>query len=335
LIGGRRRRIENRLVPDRDASGEVCGFFVTGVDISERHAAEQAVARQTATLRSVTEAIAATVAVVDPEGCYRFVNGAFERWCGLPSEQILGRHALDVLGAAEYERRRDWVERSLAGEAVDYTLTYPSDGTELHLAVSHVPLRLATGESDGFVVVSQDISMQKHEEGRLLQLAQRDPLTGLLNRAGFEQGLDALGAAGKAAPDGLGGLAVLYLDLDNFKPINDRYGHPVGDQVLEQFAQRLMALVRASDLVARLGGDEFAVALAGLRDVTPAQQVADKVLVAARTPFHVGSITVTMGASVGVAHSADAGPAWRELLALADTRLLAAKADGKGRQFGA
>jgi diguanylate cyclase (GGDEF)-like protein len=130
-------------------------------------------------------------------------------------------------------------------------------------------------------------------------------------------------------------LAVLYLDLDNFKPINDRHGHPVGDQVLEQFAQRLMALVRASDLVARLGGDEFAVALAGLRDVMPAQQIADKVLVAAATPFQVGSITVTMGASVGVAHSADAGAGWRELLALADTRLLAAKADGKGRQFGA
>ncbi len=335
LVEGRLRRFENRLVPDRAASGEVRGFFLTGVDITDRHAAEQAVARQTATLRSVTEAIPATVAVVDPDGCYRFVNGAFERWCHVPRQQIIGRKASEVLGPWEYERRRPWIERALAGEAVTYTLDYPSDKGELHLAISYVPLHRADGTVDGFVAVTQDISEQKREEGRLLQLAQRDPLTGLLNRAGFEQRLDAISHAGlNADPLGTNGLAVLYIDLDNFKPVNDHHGHPAGDLVLEQFARRLGKVARGSDLVARLGGDEFAIALTGLRDVAAAYAVADKVLAAGNSPFHLGQASVKVGASVGVAFASDTSTTWRELLAQADTRLLVAKWGGKGRLVG-
>jgi diguanylate cyclase (GGDEF)-like protein/PAS domain S-box-containing protein len=335
LVDGQLRRFENRLVPDLAETGEVRGFFLTGVDITDRHAAEQAVARQTATLRSVTEAIPATVAVVDTDGCYRFANGAFERWCHMPREQIIGRKASEVLGTWEYERRRPWIERALAGEAVGYTLDYPSDKGELHLALSYVPLQRADGSVDGFVAVTQDISEQKREEGRLLQLAQRDPLTGLLNRAGFEQRLDAISHAGlNADPLGTNGLAVLYIDLDNFKPVNDNHGHPAGDLVLEQFARRLGKVARGSDLVARLGGDEFAIALTGLRDVAAAHAVADKVLAAGKAPFHLGQATVQVGASVGVAFATGTSTAWRELLAQADTRLLAAKWGGKGRQVG-
>jgi diguanylate cyclase (GGDEF)-like protein/PAS domain S-box-containing protein len=335
LVDGQPHRFENRLVPDLAETGEVRGFFLTGVDITDRHAAEQAVARQTATLRSVTEAIPATVAVVAPDGRYRFVNSAFERWCHMPRQQIIGRTAAEVVGAWEYARRRPWIERALSGEAVNFTLDYPSDKGELHRALSYVPLRLAGGELDGFVAVTQDISEQKREEGRLLQLAQRDPLTGLLNRAGFEHRLDAMARAGFASePQDSNGLALLYIDLDNFKPVNDRHGHPAGDEVLEQFARRLGALVRGSDLVARLGGDEFAVALAGLRDVAAAQAIADKVLVAAHTPFALGRASVQVGASVGVAFAADMSASWRELLAQADAHLLAAKAAGKGRQVG-
>jgi diguanylate cyclase (GGDEF)-like protein len=105
--------------------------------------------------------------------------------------------------------------------------------------------------------------------------------------------------------------------------------------VLALFASRLTALVRPSDLVARLGGDEFAIALLGLREPARADAVADAVLAAARTPFAVGPMLLTLGASVGVAFSADARPVWRELVAQADAHLLAAKAAGKGRQFSA
>ena len=218
----------------------------------------------------------------------------------------------------------------MAGEAVEFSLDYLTRDGPVHLAVSHVPLRAESGEIDGIVIVTQDVTRQKREEARLLELALRDPLTGLLNRAGFERGLGLL----RQQVDHTG-LAVLYIDLDNFKPVNDQHGHPVGDLVLEHFAKRLAALVRPSDLVARLGGDEFAVALAGMRQPAHAQAVAEKVLVAAHTPFKAGDVLVTIGASVGIAFSNDAAPAWRELLGIADAELLRAKAAGKGRQSGA
>ena len=258
-VAGQLRRFENRLIPDRTESGEVRGFFVTGIDITERNAAERAlrelttifdnttdfvlqadrsgqiiymnpsarrafglqpdeplaqgriehyasvmrdisvavlakqeVLRQADILRSVTEAIPATVVVVGSDGRYRFVNGAFERYCGLPRERILGRSAREVLGDAEIDRRSPWVRRALAGEAVNFTLDYPARDGTTYLALSRIPLRLESGEVDGFVGVAQDITQQKREEDRLLQLAQRDPLTGLLNRTGFERGLELL-----------------------------------------------------------------------------------------------------------------------------------------------
>ncbi len=321
--------MSHMVIAHRDALGRVDRYSSVIRDISAEVQAQRDVQRQTATLHSVTEAIPATVAVVGSDGAYRFVNGAFERWCGLPRDHILARQASDVLGAAEFARQSPWMLRALAGEAVDFTLAYATPDGVTHRGLSYVPLRLASGATDGFVVVTQDITAQKREEARLLQLAQRDPLTGLLNRAGFESGLAPL-----QQPGGPVGLAVLYIDLDNFKPVNDSHGHPAGDQVLQLFARRLSALVRPSDLVARLGGDEFAIVLAGLREPVNAQTVADKVLAAARTPFQVGPLQLTLSASIGVAYSNAPNPAWRELLVQADAHLLQAKAGGKGRRAG-
>lgn len=322
--------VNQMVMAHRDVWGRVERYSSVLRDISAAAAARQEVLRQTSTLKSVTEAIAATVAVVDAQLRYRFVNGAFERSCGLTRAQILGRTAVEILGEVEFERRQPWMQRALAGEAVDFSLDYPTRDGPVHLAVSYVPLRAESDDVDGIVIVTQDITRQKREEARLLELALRDPLTGLLNRAGFERGLGLL----RQQVDRTG-LAVLYIDLDNFKPVNDQHGHPVGDLVLEHFAKRLAALVRPSDLVARLGGDEFAVALAGMRQPAHAQAVAEKVLVAAHTPFKAGNVLVTIGASVGIAFSNDAAPAWRELLGIADAELLKAKAAGKGRQSGA
>ncbi|HOB95990.1 MAG TPA: GGDEF domain-containing protein [Aquabacterium sp.] len=111
-------------------------------------------------------------------------------------------------------------------------------------------------------------------------MATRDPLTGLLNRAGFEQGLAQRRADNQRH-------ALLYIDLDHFKPVNDSLGHQAGDAVLQQFASRLAGAVRSLDLVARLGGDEFAVLLAGAGHLAAAEAVADQVLAAAAAPFDI------------------------------------------------
>lgn len=329
-IDGRVRRIDSQLIPDRSETGEVQGFFSIGIDITERSAAERALRESTATLRSVTDAIPSSVAIIGSDVRYRFANSAFERWYGAPRDQIVGRTVPEILGEAEFRRRKPWAERALAGESVEFELAHSGHDSATHASISYIPLRRDTGEIDAFVAVTQDVTRQQDEKDRLLQLAQHDPLTGLLNRAGFEQHLEQAAQA----KDG-GSLALLYIDLDHFKPVNDRHGHPAGDQVLKMFAQRLTHLVRPTDAVARLGGDEFAIALSGMRDGSHAQAVADKVIAAANTPFHVGALLLQIGASVGVALGSDAGAGWRALIERADARLLSAKAAGRGRQAGA
>ena len=162
-------------------------------------------------------------------------------------------------------------------------------------------------------------------EGRekLTHQAFHDALTGLANRALFRDRLDHALALHRR--DG-GGLAVLFLDLDDFKAVNDRYGHAAGDRVLREAAERLTAGVRSGDTVARLGGDEFAVLLEGPGD---AEETADKLLDALRRPYEIDGREVTVGASVGFADAADYPASADELVRRADAAMYAGKRGGK------
>jgi diguanylate cyclase (GGDEF)-like protein/PAS domain S-box-containing protein len=327
--GRRVMPVSHMVIAHRDPAGRVTRYSAVMRDISAEQEARQQLRRQTATLRSVTEAIPAMISVVGADGRYRFVNSSFERWAGAQRDQIIGHTLAEVLGRADSERNEPWVDRVLAGETVSFERDYPERSRARHLAMSFIPLWLETGDVDGFVSVAQDITQHKQEEVRLLQLSQRDALTGLLNRSGFEHQMDRAMQAGDGPT-----LALLYIDLDHFKPVNDRHGHPVGDQVLQMFGARLRSLVRPSDAVARLGGDEFAMLLIGVRRNQNAHQVAEKVLSAAHAPFEVGTLSLNIGASVGVAYGADPATGWRELVARADAMLYKAKAAGRGQQVG-
>ena len=166
-------------------------------------------------------------------------------------------------------------------------------------------------------------------------------LTGLANRATFSRHLDVTANSGQP-------FAVLFIDLDHFKPVNDRYGHDVGDAVLQAVAGRLESAVRSgatrpADLISRLGGDEFAVVLTGIDDLD-ARRVADRVLSAVRQPIRVGASEVTIGATIGISF-ADPGDAARTdgaglhqgpvdastVVQQADTAMYQAKVAGRGR----
>ncbi|WP_418314804.1 diguanylate cyclase domain-containing protein [Piscinibacter sakaiensis] len=190
---------------------------------------------------------------------------------------------------------------------------------------SYTPLVAESGAVDGFISVGQDITAHRQEQHRLLQLSERDALTGLFNRAGFDRRLETEFAQGRGAE-----LAMLYVDLDHFKPVNDRHGHPVGDRLLQLVAQRLLSLVRPTDVVARLGGDEFALLLSGVRNASNAAAVADKVVGAAAKPFVVDDLSLQIGASVGVAFGIDPAAGAGDLIARADAMLYRAKRSGKG-----
>lgn len=321
--GGVKRHGLAHYQPDI-VDGVVVGFFVQVTETTRLKEAETEALRQAATVRSMADAIPANVAVFGLDYRYRFINNAFERWSGLQRDRIIGGTLREVLGEEEFERRRPYAQRAFAGEVVTFQLDYPSAGDTTYLSITYIPLRLDTGEIDGLVVVAQDITQQTRKEISLKQLSQRDPLTGLLNRAGFERFLDKQVQGGGGAA-----LAMLYIDLDCFKPINDEHGHAVGDRVLQLFAQRLANVVRATDAVVRLGGDEFAVALSGVSEHALALAVAEKAVAAARAPYQIGELSLTVDASVGVAYGVDPAKGWQDLVERSDARMLAAKAAAK------
>lgn len=330
-VGGRRYRIESQLIPDADARDHVRGAFLTGIDVTLRAESERMLLRHSATLRSVAELIPASLAVFGPDGRCRFVNQAFARWHGVDSDAAVGRTLDELLPDAAFDASRPLQAQALAGQAVHFEVHLPERDQGQHLAFSYLPLRLQNGALDGYVATAQDITAHRREELRLLDLSQRDALTGLLNRAGVDAWLEL-----RLAEDGARErLALLCIDLDRFKPVNDQHGHPVGDAVLQQFSARLLGLVRPTDAVARLGGDEFAVLLAGVRAPAHVQAVADKILRAAHAPFDVDGLELRIGASVGTALGMGPQEGWDELMARADAMLYQAKDEGRGRAVSA
>ncbi|MEP7043952.1 MAG: GGDEF domain-containing protein [Dokdonella sp.] len=181
----------------------------------------------------------------------------------------------------------------------------------------------------GVHAMLQDVTATKREQKRLIHLAQIDGLTGLMNRGGFHVRLEN---AITRARDQKSLLAVFYLDIDRFKPVNDTHGHAVGDALIQAFADRIGGKVRASDVVARIGGDEFTMFIEGARDVDYIRRIAEKLVAAMRRPFELqaNAITLSVGASIGVSLWGGEGPMSAGLLiAHADAMLYEAKQSGR------
>ena len=321
--------VSNMVIAHRDDAGKIDRFSTVMRDISVEMSAQRQLVQQTGILSSVSEAIPDIVAVFGVDLCYRFVNSAFERWINAPRQTIIGRRMEEVLGRDAFNHMLPSLHKAIGGEPVTYEIRTRHGGVAAYRAIRFIPLRMDDGSVDSVVAVAQDVTTQKREEMRLRELVQRDPLTGLLNRVGFEQYLE------RALDEGRGpSLALLYVDLDHFKAINDEHGHPAGDQLLQQVAQRLCKAVRPSDGVARLGGDEFAVVLPGVNARTNAHAVAEKVISSIKNPFDVGATSLTVSASIGVAFAVDSAGSVAGLVARADALLYEAKAAGRGRYSG-
>jgi diguanylate cyclase (GGDEF)-like protein len=197
---------------------------------------------------------------------------------------------------------------------------YLDDGRIIALANK----RLVDGS---WVAVHEDVTRHRQAEARIAVLAQTDALTALANRRAFRDDLDLR----CAAPNGPKDFAILLIDLDEFKPVNDTYGHLTGDALLFQVAQRLKGLIRDCDLVARVGGDEFAIIEDGASTVAEAAALATRIVTALSQPFLVDQHTVSIGASIGIALAPEHGADARELLSHADLALYHSKQTGRSR----
>lgn len=311
--------------------GELAEVVYSGRDVSIRVAAQQEAARGRERLQSLIDGIPAMVSHVDAERRYTFVNATVARVSGLDVADIVGRDMRDVRGADAYARVAAHVDAALRGEARTYEDGQEINGRRIDYQASYVPDIGPDGSVRGFYSLVTDITALKAAERALEQLARFDALTGLANRRQFEERLQQ--AVARARRLGLP-VALMLLDLDDFKAINDGHGHPAGDAALKAFAERITGCVYDVDLVARLGGDEFAVLVEYADDVRAVAVIARKILAAMEAPIDVGGASVTTSASIGIGFSR-APEYGSALLALADRALYAAKDAGKGtyREF--
>ncbi len=195
------------------------------------------------------------------------------------------------------------------------------DDDRIALAISQCPL-----SDGGWVATYEDVTEQQRTEGRIRFMAHHDTLTQLPNRVLFHNSMDEV--LGHLSKDGLR-LALLYLDLDKFKYVNDTLGHPAGDVLLEAVARRLQACVRDADIVARLGGDEFAILYLSTELPVAATALAQRLIDTLSAPYQIGHRQVDVGVSIGIAIATGADMDGDTLLKNADMALYQAKAKGQ------
>jgi diguanylate cyclase (GGDEF)-like protein/PAS domain S-box-containing protein len=331
-VNGVTRDLAMIYFPDYGEQQEVLGFYVMGLDVTARTAAESSLRKSEQRLRSIADNLPVLIAVVDREEVYRFCNETYREWLGVDPASIVGCRLKDVSGVAEYTVIKPFVARALAGESVTFEHTGMMGSAARHMLVTYLPLRNERSadrrsDVDGFYVLIEDLTERKTLEDQLSHMAQYDQLTGLPNRYLLH---DRLQLACQRTSRESKQLAVLYLDVDDFKSINDALGHAAGDALLKQFGQRLKGQVRASDTVARVGGDEFVVLMEGFNSLDHLRSVAGKIIEAMQPPFDLADRSIHVSASIGVATSPPSST-WEEVLHAADSAMYEAKAAGSGR----
>jgi diguanylate cyclase (GGDEF)-like protein/PAS domain S-box-containing protein len=318
-----------RARPSRDAEGKIVRWYGTCSLIQERVLAQQALDASEALNRSIVEATPDSIKLLNAAGEVLFVNYAGARASGETSpEALLGTSWV----AHQPPRLRATAEHAFksarSGACGRFTEAQKAaDGSKRWWDVIVTPVHQGSGTADRVVVISRDITHQKQAEERLRWTAHHDSLTELPNRAFFQQFLDsAIGGVGSSEDK----FALLLIDVDDFKRINDTLGHDAGDALLCSFAEKLKTAARKGDLVARLGGDEFAVILAGVETEEQIDAAVSKILERLREPCVYGSRILDCNASIGASLYPEQASSRAELLKLADIALYAAKASGRG-----
>jgi diguanylate cyclase (GGDEF)-like protein/PAS domain S-box-containing protein len=298
----------------------------------------EALVRERKAARFVEERYASLIAnasdvimIVAPDGVLRFVSPASERMLGLKPEAITGKCLTDIWVGEDAEKLKAFLAEVAAAPSgtvgpVELRIERATTRHVIEGVGSNLTLDPAVR---GLALNFRDISERKALEEQLRQLAFHDPLTLLANRNLFR---DRVHHALTLAQREHSSIAVMFLDLDNFKNINDSFGHDAGDRLLQAVARRIVKTTRSSDTVARLGGDEFAILVEGIATRTEADRLADALIETLNVPFPFDGMQVRVGASIGVAFSTPEAAA-ETLLSNADNAMYHAKAAGKNRHI--
>ena len=322
---GRTRSMHSFYTPDVDDTGKVCGFFVMSIDITEKarleHALHDANELAEVTLTSISEA----VITVDIESRVTYMNPAAEALCGWGLDQALG-HPLDqVASLVRIDTQPNVEEPHTMGQPGDLQLLR-RDGSRMLVERSLSAIHDRDERMVGTVMVLRDITESRALSSRMTFLAHHDVLTGLPNRLQLNE---RLGQAITHATNHGNGIAVLFLDLDLFKHVNDALGHHTGDELLQQVARRLQRNIGNLGTVYRTGGDEFVVLLPNVVTRDSVLQIADRLLALSGTPYTVASHELHQAFSIGISLFPEDGYDAATLMMRADAAMYLAKRNGR------
>jgi diguanylate cyclase (GGDEF)-like protein/PAS domain S-box-containing protein len=331
---GEVRHVHITYTPDCEGNdGPVRGMFVQMTDITERKRMEDELFSEKERMRLTLQSIGDAVLCTDAQGRVTYINPVAQRMTGWQAFDAADQD-VDVV-APLYHNNGECVEPSPVRQALGSGKPCgPTRGVVLHRKDGHryvveetaSPITDRHGHLNGAVMVLHDVTETMALAERMARLAQYDALTDLPNRVLLQdRARQALALARREGKS----LAVMYIDLDGFKQVNDSLGHDLGDQLLVQFARRMQAAVRQSDTVCRQGGDEFVVLLPGLDGPQQSTVVARKVLAVCQAPFDLQGHEVRVGLSAGLALFPQHGSAFEELARHADTAMYAAKRSGR------
>ena len=335
-------RIADSAAPIRNARGEIVGVVLVFSNVTEKYQTEEALHEAQAILRAAMDQTPAGIAITNAsDGALRYLNDAGLSIYGEDRQNVSGGLGLDqfLASRALFDLDGHPLERSeiplarvtrLGETGAREFVVRRADGSERVVASRAAPIRNAQGKVVAGMSVFMDVTENKQAEARIKSLAFYDQLTGLPNRRLFFDRLER-SLVGSSRHHRLG--ALLFIDLDNFKGLNDAFGHDVGDLLLQQVGERLLACVREGDTVARIGGDEFVVMLEGLSTVdaeaaNQAKTVGEKILAAINQRCQIAQATYQGSASLGIAlfeNRIDVS----ELLKRADLAMYQAKSQGR------
>lgn len=331
---GRRRYMMVSFVPDIE-NGTVQGVFVQATDITDRKTAEDLLFEEKERIRVTLASIGDAVISTDGEGRVTYLNPVAEAMSGFEPREAIGRDVAEVIPLYDGESQQP-IRNPVAEVLEENHIVRPSPSASLvnrqklrfDIEDTAAPIRDREGRTVGAVMVLRDVTATRAMTLRLSHLAQYDALTSLPNRVLlFDRAQQALSRAERDRNR----LALMYLDLDGFKDINDSLGHDAGDAVLVQFAQRMGGALRASDTLSRQGGDEFVVLAPTVHSRASAKLLAAKLVEVAARPFRIGEHQLQVTTSLGVAIYPDDGDTFDMLARHADAAMYSAKRAGKNR----
>ena len=315
----------------RDDAGNPLNTVVVVEDISDRKKAEAALRESEERLRLVTENMSDLVCLHDPDGRYIYVTSSCKALLGYCSDELIGRDPYELVHPNDRERiRQETHKPSLSGtpRRITYRIRQKT-GDYIWVETLTKTILDAKGQVVHLQSTSREVSDRIEAEHKLKHDALHDSLTGLPNRNFLMERLDL--AFKRAQRHREYQFALLFLDLDNFKVINDSMGHLIGDELLLAVVTRLDKCIRETDLAARLGGDEFVILLEELNEVEESVRVAERILESLQSPFHLSSRELFTSTSIGIAVGSTSYERTEDLLRDADLAMYRAKNSGRGQ----